>query len=198
MQALNQILHFFQLYGYWIVFVGVMLENAGIPVPGETVLLAAGVYSHSGHFRFWLVLLLAFSGAVIGDNCGYWLGRTLGRRFIEKHGPKFLFSRKRQDFLRRYFTKYGARTVLVARFITGLRVFTALFAGASAMEWRIFLAANAAGAAIWSVVIGSLGYFFGRNWKILERTVGWSGVILLIAAVLWGLSFGMKKVFAAE
>lgn len=198
MRAIDLILHFFQLYGYWIVFFGVMLENAGVPVPGETVLLAAGVYARWGHFRFWAVVALAFSGAVLGDNCGYWVGRTLGRSFLETYGNKFFFSQKRQEVMRSYFKKYGARTVLVARFITGLRVFTALFAGASHMEWRLFLFCNAVGAAIWSVVIASLGYLFGQNWEMLERTVGWSGVVLLILAVLWALSFGIKKVFTVD
>jgi membrane protein DedA with SNARE-associated domain len=195
---LENILQYFHAYGYWILFFGVMLENAGVPLPGETLLLAAGVYSQSGHFHFWAVLLVAFFGAVLGDNGGYWLGRTLGRRFLAKHGAKILFNQERQKLMQSYFKTYGPRTVLVARFITGLRVFTALFAGASEMEWNLFFRFNAMGAALWTAVIGSLGYFFGKNWDTLERVVGWTGVLLLIVAVLMGLSFGMKKIFSPD
>jgi len=195
---LETLLQYFHTYGYWILFFGVMLENAGVPLPGETLLLAAGVYAQSGRFRFWTVLLVAFCGAVLGDNGGYWIGRTLGRGFLKRHGPSLLFTQRRQELMGSYFKKYGARTVLVARFITGLRVFAALFAGASEMEWTVFLRFNAMGAALWTVAIASLGYLFGKNWDTLERVVGWTGVLLLGLLVLAGISFGMKKVFTPE
>lgn len=198
MQVLSHILGFFQEYGYWILFFGVMLENAGIPVPGETVLLAAGAYAHEGYFRLPVVWLVSFCGAVIGDNCGYWAGRILKRRFIESRASRFVPFVRHQQRVGSYFRKYGPRTVVVARFITGLRVFTALLAGVSGMAWRPFLACNALGAALWSTSIGSLGYLFGRNWEVLERTVGWAGALLLFAAILFAISLAARKVFSPE
>ena len=84
----------------------------------------------------------------------------------------------------RFFEKHGDKTILVARFITGLRVFAAILAGASDMKWRVFVVYNAAGAILWAVVISLVGYFFGHSWPVLEKWVGRTGLILLLAAVV--------------
>jgi len=186
------------IYGYWAVFFGVMLENAGVPVPGETILLIAGFFASRGHFNIALVMLVAASGAVIGDNIGFAIGHHYGRGLLLRFGRFFFLTPKRLEHMENYFKRYGNKTILVARFITGLRVFAALLAGASHMRWRVFLVYNVAGAIIWSVVITTLGYLFGESLPLLIRWVGRSGtillvVILVVAVIIWHLRRRRKE-----
>lgn len=171
-------------YGYWGVFFGVMLENAGLPVPGETILLIAGFYASLGDLSLPLVMLTAAAGAVIGDNIGFAIGHHYGRGFLLRFGRFVFLTPQRLAHITHFFDRYGDKTVLVARFITGLRVFAAILAGASNMRWRIFLFYNMAGAILWSVVITSLGYLFGHSLPLLEKWVGRSGLFMLIAAII--------------
>jgi membrane protein DedA with SNARE-associated domain len=171
-------------YGYWAVFFGVMLENAGLPVPGETILLVAGFFAASGHFKLPLVMLIAATGASIGDNIGFAVGHHYGRGFLERYGRFIFLTPRRLARLNSFFEKHGEKTILVARFITGLRVFAAIFAGASAMRWRVFVVYNIAGAILWAVVITLLGYLFGNSLPLLERWVGRSGIFMLVAGVV--------------
>jgi len=176
-------------YGYWTIFFGVMLENAGLLVPGETILLVGGYFaaSHPAQFNIFRVMLTAAVGAVIGDNIGFWIGHHFGRAFLLKIGRFVFLTPKRLEHMENYFKSHGNKTILVARFITGLRVFAALLAGASKMPWRVFLMYNVAGALLWSVVITSLGYLFGQSLPLLVKWVGRSGTILLVAAIVIGL-----------
>jgi len=175
------------MYGYWAVFFGVMLENAGVPVPGETILLIAGYFAATGEFHIALVMLVAATGAVIGDNIGFAIGHHYGRAVLLRLGRFVFLTPKRVKHMEDYFERHGNKTILVARFITGLRVFAALFAGASKMPWRIFVVYNVAGAILWSVVITTLGYLFGQSLPLLVKWVGRSGTILLIAAIIVGI-----------
>jgi membrane protein DedA with SNARE-associated domain len=187
MNILDALLDLFRSYGYWIVFFGVMLENAGVPVPGETILLAAGFFASGGHFSLILVMAIATFGAVLGDNCGYWIGHKVGRKVLIKYGKYVMLTETRFQFMEKYFHSHGDKTVLVARFITGFRVFTALFAGATGMLWRKFLIFNMLGAVLWAVVITLLGYFFGKSWDLLERYIkgaGWALIGALATAVI--------------
>jgi membrane protein DedA with SNARE-associated domain len=182
--SLQLIEHYMLLYGYWAVFFGVMLENAGIPVPGETILLIAGYFAATGEFHIALVMLIAATGAVIGDNIGFAIGHHYGRSILLRFGRFLFLTPKRVKHMEDYFGSHGNKTILVARFITGLRVFAALLAGASKMPWRVFFVYNVAGAILWSVVITTLGYLFGQSLPLLVKWVGRSGTILLIAAVV--------------
>ena len=174
-------------YGYWAVFFGVMLENAGLPVPGETTLLVAGYFASTGVFSVPLVMLIAASGAVVGDNIGFAIGHHFGRPFLVKVGRFLFLTPKRIEHMENYFKDHGNKTILVARFITGLRVFAALLAGASKMPWPVFAVYNVAGAILWSVVITTLGYLFGQSLPLLVKWVGRSGTILLIALIVGGI-----------
>jgi membrane protein DedA with SNARE-associated domain len=185
--SLNLIEHYMLVYGYWAVFFGVMLENAGVPVPGETILLIAGYFASTGKFHLWLVMLIAATGAVIGDNIGFAIGHHYGRGVLLRFGRFIFLTPKRVERMEKYFESHGNKTVLVARFITGLRVFAALFAGASKMPWRVFVVYNVAGAILWSIVITTLGYLFGASLPLLVKWVGRSGTILLIAAIVIGV-----------
>ncbi len=185
--SLDLIEEYMLIYGYWAVFFGVMLENAGVPVPGETILLVAGYFSATKHFELGLVMLIAAVGAVIGDNLGFAIGHHYGRQFILKAGRFVFLTPSRFMHMETYFKSHGNKTILIARFITGLRVFAALLAGATNMRWRIFLAYNIAGAILWSVVITTLGYIFGHSLPVLIQWVGRTGTILLVAGIIAGI-----------
>ena len=185
--SLEFIEYYMLIYGYWAVFFGVMLENAGLPVPGETILLVAGYYCSEGHFSIPLVMLIAATGAVCGDNIGFAIGHHYGRSLLLRFGRFVFLTPQRLEHMESYFRSHGNKTILVARFITGLRVFAALLAGASMMRWRIFLMYNVAGAILWSIVITFLGYIFGQSLPILVRWVGRSGTVLLVFAVVLGV-----------
>ena len=180
------IIDLFSRYGYSAVFAGVMLENAGLPVPGETVLLAGAALAHFGRLSLLWVIVAAVAGATLGDNIGFLIGRIAGRSFAERHGWKVGLTKRRLGQFDGFFRRHGAKTVFVARFITGLRVFGALLAGASGLPWRTFLFYNAAGAIVWSSAIGTAGYLLGQSWDTLERWIGRSGVILLAAVLVGG------------
>lgn len=184
--SLELIEQYMTAYGYWVVFFGVMLENAGLPIPGETILLVAGYFASTGQFNIALVMVIAATGAVVGDNIGFAVGHHFGRGFLLRVGRFVFLTPKRFEHIENYFQKYGNKTILVARFITGLRVFAALLAGASNMRWRVFLVYNVAGAILWSIVITTLGYVFGESLPLLLRWVGRSGTILLVAAIVIG------------
>src|SRR4051812_5999032 len=136
-----------QDHGYWVLALIVLLENAGVPVPGETALLAAGYLTSSDggqHLHFGTVVIVACCAAIIGDNLGFFLGHYVARRRLAA-GRRFLFlTPERMVIAERYFHKYGVLTVFVARFVTILRVIAGPAAGASGMRWGRFFAANAA------------------------------------------------------
>lgn len=181
---LHDLFAYFTRYGYWVVFLGVLLENAGVPVPGETVLLAAGFFAAQGHFHLPLVMLVAACAAVLGDNVGYFAGRRMGRAMLERYGRILRLSPERLSRFDGFFRRHGAKTILLARFVTGLRVVAALLAGAARMRWVIFALYNCAGAILWSITISLLGYFFGHSWILLERWIGRVGLIIVFTAAL--------------
>jgi membrane protein DedA with SNARE-associated domain len=175
-EIFGSIADWYGTYGYSILFLSVLLENAGLPIPGEAAVLVAGfLASPAGESRFRIgwVILLAFSAAVLGDNLGYWLGRRFARpRLQEGHGF-LLLTPARLRLVEGYFQRHGAWTVIVSRFVTGVRVVCALAAGVAAMPWWQFFLGNAAGAVVWATTISLLGFFFGKSWKLLHHWLGW-------------------------
>ncbi len=167
-------------YGHVVVFLGVFLENAGVPVPGETTLLAAAFLAERGMFKLHWIVLTAMCAAILGDNLGFWIGRRGGRALAEKHGPRLGLTPARLQRLEGYFARHGAKTVFFARFITGLRVFGAPLAGMSKMPWRAFIVWNAVGAVAWASVFGALGFFFGQSWDVLEKWIGRAAIVVAI------------------
>lgn len=181
---LDKLLFYFAQYGYLVVFFGVMLENAGVPVPGETILLAAGFFAADHHFNLAFVMAVACVGAVLGDNAGYLIGHRVGRATLLRYGRYGGLTPKRLAMFEGFFESHGDKTILVARFITGLRVFAALLAGAAGMRWRTFAIYNFLGAVLWSITIALAGYFFGHSWHLLERWIGGIGAGALAAVVV--------------
>jgi len=173
----------FARYGYTVVFLGVFLENTGLPVPGETALLAGAALAKFGRLSLVWVIVTATCGAILGDNLGFLIGRRGGRTLAERHGPKVGLTPKRLRQFDHFFIHHGAKTVFIARFITGLRVFGAMLAGASGLPWSTFLFYNATGAIAWSVTFGLAGYSLAYSWDTLERWIGRSGLIALAAVV---------------
>ena len=175
------LLDIFTKYGYGAVYLGVAAEGAGIPVPGETMLLAGAVLAHLGRLSFPLVVLSAIAGGLTGDNLGFVIGRLGGRRLAERYGRPLGLTKKRLEGFDRFFDRHGARTVFIARFVTGLRVVAAVLAGGSEMPWWKFAVFNAAGVSTWSIAVASAGYLLGESWDQLERLIGGTGLVLLVA-----------------
>jgi membrane protein DedA with SNARE-associated domain len=176
----------FARYGYAVVFVGVFLENTGLPVPGETALLAGAALAHFGRLSLPWVVGTAVCGAIVGDNLGFLIGRRYGRGLIERYGAHVGLTASRLTQFDRFFERHGGRTVFIARFVTGLRVFGAMLAGASGLRWPTFLFYNAGGAVAWSTAVGAAGYSLAYSWETLERWIGRSGLIglALVAAIV--------------
>ncbi|HEX3149791.1 MAG TPA: DedA family protein [Gemmataceae bacterium] len=199
-ETVQQLLGDGSALAYVALFFGIMLENAGIPLPGETALLIAGYLScESGKhvLHLWLVIPIAFLGAVIGDNLGFLLGRKLARPRLAA-GKRFLFLTP-ERFLKAevYFAKYGAATVFFGRWVALLRIAAGPAAGAAGMPWPRFLVANAAGAALWATAIGIIGYLAGPAWEALQRWLGrgaWAlaGAVVL-AFVAWKVIGWLRK-----
>jgi membrane protein DedA with SNARE-associated domain len=183
-------IEWYATYGYPVLFLGVLLENAGVPVPGETALLVAGFLASSAggaRFSLGLVIALGLAAAVLGDNLGFWLGRRLARPRLERGQGFLLLTPQALRTAEGYFARYGTWTVFVARFITGLRVVIAPAAGAAGMPWSRFFLANAAGAFAWASAVALLGYFFGRSWELLHHGLTWGSWIILGCALLTAL-----------
>jgi undecaprenyl-diphosphatase len=174
-------------YGYPIVFLGVLLENAGVPVPGETILLAAGFLAQHGLLSLPRVIALAAAAAILGDNTGYWVGRRGGRPLAERYGPSVGLTPTRLAALDAFFARHGTKTVFVARFVAGVRVFAALFAGIGRLPWRSFFLYNAAGALTWATAVALAGAVFGQSWDLLHRWIGRAGLFSIGAIVGAGL-----------
>jgi membrane protein DedA with SNARE-associated domain len=150
-------------YGYLAVGGFVLLEDFGVPVPGETMLIAAAVFAGSGHLNIALVILVAVAGAVIGDNIGFAVGHFGGRPLVERFGRYVFLTPTRLDHAEKYFDDHGGKIVTIARFIEGLRQLNGFLAGIVGMHWAKFLAFNALGAVLWVCTWAGVGYFAGEN-----------------------------------
>ena len=186
------LLDLFARYGYAVVFAGVFLENTGLPVPGETALLAGAALAHFGQLSLGWVIVTATAAAILGDNLGFFIGRRGGRRLAERHGRHIGLTPERLLEFDRFFLRHGPKTVFAARFITGLRVVGAVLAGGSGMKWPQFLFFNATGAVVWCTVIASAGYSLAYSWATLERWVGRSGLVALALVAAIGVIGWMR------
>ena len=173
------LLELFSRYGYGVVFLGVFLENTGLAVPGETALLAGAALARFGHLSIAWVIVTAIGGAILGDNLGFFIGRHGGRTLAERHGSIIGLTPALLEQFDAYFERHGAKTVFIARFVTGLRVFGAVLAGGSGLPWRKFLFYNATGAITWATAVAIAGYTLAYSWETLEQWIGRSGVVAL-------------------
>ena len=171
-ESIFQILtDFFARYGYWVVFFGVMLENGGLPLPGETVLLFAGFLAYQGQIQLVWAIGVAIAGATFGDSLGYTLGRYGGNAFFDRYVKRFRFLAHRFEDAKGLFLRRGHWAVFTGRFITGLRVFAGPLAGLFKMPYLRFLFFNFTGAVVWATAIGCVGYLFGNSWNDLAHVI---------------------------
>ena len=156
-------------YGYAVIAFFVLLEDFGVPVPGETVLILGAVYAGTGRLSIWLVGVIGFLAAVSGDNIGFAIGHFGGRRLVERYGRYILLTAERLDKAAGFFERHGGKIVAVARFIEGLRQANGIIAGIIGMPWLRFLGFNALGAALWVAVWSCVGYFSGNHIDTIYR-----------------------------
>ena len=174
--------HLISTYGYWAVFAIVGLESMGLPLPGETILVAAAIYAGNTHdIQIPLVVLAAAGGAVLGDNIGFWIGRELGFRLLVRFGPRIGLNAPRLKIGQYIFLRHGGKAVFLGRFIALLRALAAMLAGANLMPWPRFLVFNLAGGVAWATIYGGGGYVFGAS---IRRLAGPVAIVLALAAIL--------------
>ena len=184
---MEHLLSLIEHYGYLVVFFGVMLESTGVPLPGETILLAAGVLVQRGHLDLGDAIVFGILGAVIGDQIGYWVGREGGRPFILRWGRYAFITPEKLARVEAFFVRHGGKAVFLARFFSGFRVLGALVAGMSRMPWRYFILYNALGGATWATAVVLVGYLVGGSLVLVER---WMGRATLVLAALIAVAVG--------
>jgi len=174
--------------GYPLLYLMVMAESAGFLVPGETALITAAVLASQGKLEIELVIALAATAAIVGDNIGYVIGRKGGRWVLERPGR---FYRQRQEVLRigePFFERHGSKAVFFGRFLLGLRVWASWLAGITRMHWRSFVLWNALGGICWATSVGLIAYFLGHSAGNAIKTFGLYGLaaaLVGIASLLW-------------
>ena len=178
---------YFETWGYWTVVAALLLENAGVPVPGETILLFASFLAYSEqNLRLPYIILVGIVACTVGDNIGYAVGRRGGRRLLERY--KKVFRIPDRTILRgeRLFARHGHVTIFFARFIFGMRIIAGPLAGVLCMPWKQFAVFNFLGAITWVSVIASIGYFFGSEWDDLVRVARRVnlGILIFFAVVV--------------
>ena len=182
---------FFHDYGYWTVAIALLLENAGIPVPGETILLFASFLAYSEReLHLPIIIIVATAACTIGDNLGYLIGRRGGRRLLARYQHIFRIRDKTIARGERLFARYGSLTIFFARFVFGMRIIAGPLAGVLHMEWKRFVLFNFLGAVVWVTVITLVGYFFGSQWEALLRVMhrinlGIAAAVGIVVLLLW-------------
>ena len=164
-------------------------ETMGIPLPGETALIAAGILASEGHLSLELVILIAATAAIVGDNVGFWIGRSGGRRLLELPGPLQDHRRRLIERGERIFERHGGKNVFFGRWFSGLRIASAWLAGVNRMPWPTFLVYNALGGIAWATSVGLLAYWVGHSADSVLKSVGLGGLalalVVLAALVVW-------------
>jgi membrane protein DedA with SNARE-associated domain len=193
--------HLLESYGLPLLFLLVAVESAGIPLPGETALIAAGVLASRGHLPIAGVIVTAALAAILGDNVGYWAGRKGGRRLLYRWERLERFADRALPPTERFFARHGGKAVVLARFVAGLRVTAAWMAGISRMRWPRFLFWNAAGGIAWAAGVGLAAYFLGAAFTAAVGRYGTLGALagaLVLAAVLAAVHFGRRRFGGAK
>ena len=173
--------------GYPAAALGILIESAGIPFPGEVALLAVAAYAAAGHLRIWLVILLGAAGASVGADIGYYAGYAGGRPFVERFGRLLHIDPAHLARSELFFARHGDKAIVTMRFVVGLRTWGSVLAGMSRMPFWRFQLYSAVGGSLWALVVGLAGYLLGSNWPVFERVmayIGYGGIAVLAAVVL--------------
>ena len=177
-------------YGIIVVFVIVMLESAGVPMPGETALVIAAIYAGSSQrISIFALVAAASAAAIIGDNIGYWVGRRFGFNLLLQYGRYVHLTHARLKMGQYLFLRHGGKIVFFGRFIAFLRTFAALLAGVNLYEWRRFLLFNALGGIIWALLFGLGGYLLGQAIETFTRPVAIAGGLAAVVGFVAGTLF---------
>jgi len=176
-----------QHYGLFALFVIVMLESGGVPIPGETALIAAGIFASRGRLDITAVIAVAAIAAIVGDNIGYWIGRTGGRRLLDRWGRVTRVSERALPWAEDFFRRHGSKTIFLARFFSILRVTAAWMAGVSRMHWWTFFGWNAAGGICWALLVGLAAYYGGQALADAISHYGLIGGVVIVVVALAGL-----------
>ncbi len=172
-------------YGYFAIFGIIMLESAGIPLPGETVLIGAAAYAGMhGKLDVRLIIATAACAAIIGDNLGFWVGREFGRKALVRWGPLIGLDRRKLDLGEYLFLRHGGKIVFWGRFVALLRVFAALLAGANRYPPGRFFLFNASGGIAWACIFGTGGYLGGKSFHHVAGPLGWSMLVVAVVGVI--------------
>jgi membrane protein DedA with SNARE-associated domain len=183
-------------HGLFLLFVLIAMESAGVPLPGETALIAAAILAERGHYSIVWVIVVAAAAAIIGDNIGYWIGRAGGRKLLERWGPIRRYAEKALPPGERFFEKHGGKTVFIGRFVAVLRVTAAWLAGITHMSWWRFIVWNAAGGIVWATGVGLLAFYFGKAAADALSRYGFGGaavVIVFVGLVFFGMRWWHKR-----
>jgi membrane-associated protein len=181
-------------YGYWAIAVALLLENTGIPVPGETVLLLASFLAYSEReLQLSWIIVVGTIAATMGDNLGYAVGFRGGRPLLERYRELLHLRPATLERGDRLFARYGAVAVFFARFVFGLRIVAGPLAGVLRMPWKKFLLFNFLGALLWVTVIASVGYLFGRHWARLAQGLKWFDIAVAILVLLAAVYFWWRR-----
>jgi membrane protein DedA with SNARE-associated domain len=177
-------------WGYLGVFIFVFMGNLGVPMPEETVLLVAGFLAGRNELDLGTVYIVGISSAVLGDCCGFLVGRTSGQRLFERLATKFHFIRHRYDRLQTFFKMHGSKAVFMARFIAGARFLAGPMAGAAGMKFWQFLGWNVLGALVWCSLVITVGYLVGDELEwvahVARRASHWMELAAFLGlAALW-------------
>jgi membrane protein DedA with SNARE-associated domain len=184
LQVIDQILLFIGQYGYLVIFFGVMLESVGIPLPGESILIAAGFLVHQGTLDLSETIAFGILGSIVGNQIGYWVGRQGGRPFILHWGHYVGITTERLVRVEGFFARHGGKAVFLSRFVPGFRAFGALVAGIGRMYWRTFLFYNVLAGVVWAPTSVVIGYLFSGSLDLIEQWMGLATVLLVLLLVL--------------
>lgn len=174
-------------YGYWAVFLGIALENLGIPIPGETITVVGGFLAGSGELSYWIVLASAIAGAVLGASGGYWIGRLGGWALLLRVGRFFRITEEQLTDAKTQFSENAARAVFFGRFVAFLRILASPMAGIIEMPFPQFMVYNLAGGTVWASVMVTLSFFLGRLVP-LEQLISWMAkfaIVVLVLVIAW-------------
>jgi membrane protein DedA with SNARE-associated domain len=192
--------HYIEHYGYVAVAIGILLEDFGLPTPGETLLITAAIGASTGALNIYLLLLFAWIGAVVGDNIGYAIGYYGGHHLMMRFGGRVGITEERLKHVEDFFDRYGGWVIVFARFVVILRQFNGIVAGTLDMHWLHFLTLNALGAALWVGFWGMLAYWLGKGvmtyvdelHQYMPELAGMAAILIIGGVYVLWRRFGKK------
>jgi membrane protein DedA with SNARE-associated domain len=189
MELVSHLQHALATYGYFAVLAVVGMESLGVPIPGETALVAAAILAGEGKLNIYGVITAAAAGAAIGGACGYWIGREFGFPIVYRYGRYVSLNEKRLKLGQYLFLKHGGKIVFFGRFVALLRTFAAFLAGVNRYSSERFFAFNAAGAILWAALFGAGGFWLGRAFEYYARPVGIAALIAAVVGAVFAARF---------